>query len=55
MCEDVAIAFFDTLEKHCTTRETQDIAIHWAREGARMKYMFWDGINLHYEVGYPLQ
>ncbi len=43
------------LEKHCTTRETQDMALHWAREGARMKYLFWDGINLHYERGYRLQ
>lgn len=46
---------FDTLEKHCQTREQQEQAIHWAREGARMKYMFWEGINLHYEVGYRLQ
>ena len=43
------------LEKHCTTRETQDLALHWAREGARRKYLFWDGINLHYEMGYRLQ
>ena len=43
------------LEKHCTTRETRELALHWAREGARMKYMFWDGINLHYEMGYRLQ
>mgnify|MGYP001177307672 CR=1 FL=1 len=43
------------LEKHCTTRETQELALHWAREGARMKYLFWDGINLHYEMGYRLQ
>ena len=46
---------FDVLERHCTTRERKDLAIHWAREGARMKWMFWDGINLHYEVGYKLQ
>ena len=31
------------------------MALHYAAEGARLKYMFWDGINLHYEVGYRLQ
>ena len=46
---------FDMLEKHCTTQDTQELAIHWAREGARMKYLFWDGINIHYEMGYQLQ
>lgn len=46
---------FEKLAQHCSTRETQEMAIHWAREGARLKYMFWDGINLHYEVGYKLQ
>jgi len=45
----------DILAKYCQTREQQDMAIHWAGEGARMKWMFWDGINLHYEVGYKLQ
>ena len=34
------------LAKHCTTRELQDMAIHWAYEGARNKWLFWDGINL---------
>ena len=43
------------LAKHCTTKALQDMAIHWASEGARNKWMFWDGINLHYEVGYRLQ
>jgi len=46
---------FEILAKHCTTREQQELAIHWAGEGARMKYLFWDGINLHYEMGYRLQ
>ena len=46
---------FQMLERHCTTPEMQDLAVHWARDGARMKYFFWDGINLHYEVGYKLQ
>jgi hypothetical protein len=31
------------------------MAIHWAGEGARNKWMFWDGIYLHYEMGYKLQ
>ena len=46
---------FDALERHCTTQELKDLAIHWAREGARMKWLFWDGINLKYEMGYPPQ
>ena len=46
---------FEILVKHCDTREKQDMALHYAAEGARLKYMFWDGINLHYEVGYRLQ
>jgi len=46
---------FDMLEKHCTTTELKEMAIHWAGEGARLKYLFWDGINLNYEVGYKLQ
>lgn len=46
---------FEKLAQHCATREQQEMAIHWAAEGARLKYMFWDGINLHYEVGYRLQ
>ncbi len=45
----------EILAKHCDTREKQEMAIHWAREGARLKYMFWDGINIHYEMGYRLQ
>ena len=31
------------------------MALRYARDGARMKYLFWDGINLHYEIGYRLQ
>lgn len=45
----------DLLAKHCKTREQQEMAIHWAGEGARMKWLFWDGIYLHYEMGYRLQ
>lgn len=43
------------LVKHCNTRELQEMAIHWAGEGARNKWLFWDGINVHYEMGYKLQ
>ena len=43
------------LARHCDTREKQQMAIHWAREGARLKYLFWDGIHIHYEMGYRLQ
>ena len=46
---------FETLERHCTTRELQEEAIHWARESARMRWFYFDGIYLHYEQGYSLQ
>jgi pyrroloquinoline-quinone synthase len=45
----------DILAKYCQTRAQQDLAIYWAGEGARMKWLFWDGIYLHYEMGYKLQ
>jgi pyrroloquinoline-quinone synthase len=47
-------AAFDLLEKHCTTREQQDLALHWAAESARMRWFYFDGIHLHYELGYAL-
>jgi pyrroloquinoline-quinone synthase len=43
---------FSVLEKHCTTREMQEAAIHYARESARMRWFYFDGIYLHYEQGY---
>ena len=43
---------FAVLEKHCTTREMQEQAIHFARESARMRWFYFDGIYLHYEQGY---
>ncbi|MSP51281.1 MAG: hypothetical protein EXQ91_02635 [Alphaproteobacteria bacterium] len=46
---------FTILEQHCKTPAEKEMAIHYAGEGARMKWMFWDGINLHYELGYKLQ
>ena len=46
---------FELLERHCTTRALQDEAIHWARESARMRWFYFDGIYLHYELGYKLR
>ena len=46
---------FEALERHCTRREQQDEAIHFARESARMRWFYFDGIYLHYEQGYDLQ
>ena len=30
------------------------MAIHYARECARMRWFYFDGIYLHYELGYGL-
>ena len=46
---------FLALERHCTTRAAQEEAIHFARESARMRWFYFDGIYLHYEQGYALQ
>lgn len=46
---------FEALERHCTTRELQEEAIHYARESARRRWLYFDGIYLHYELGYYLQ
>lgn len=45
---------FEALVRHCTTREMQEAAIHYARESARMRWFYFDGIYLHYEQGYDL-
>lgn len=45
---------FEVLERHCTTREEQETCIHYAREGAAMRWFYFDGIYLHYEKGYAL-
>ena len=47
-------AGFEVLEKHCTTSELKDVAVHYARESAQMRWFYFDGIHLHYETGYPL-
>ena len=46
---------FDFLKRHCTTRELQELAIHYARESAKMRWFYFDGIYMHYELGYPLR
>ncbi len=46
---------FEILEKHCDTPVLKDEAIHYARESARMRWFYFDGIYLHYELGYALQ
>ena len=46
---------FESLERHCTTRELQEMAIHYARESARRRWFYFDGIYLHYELGYKLR
>ena len=46
---------FQALERHCVTRAQQEEAIHFARESARMRWFYFDGIYLHYEQGYRLQ
>lgn len=46
---------FDILDRYCTTPELEQMAIRYARESARMRWFFFDGIYLHYEMGYNLQ
>ena len=46
---------FDLLVKHCKSREQQAKCIHFARESAKMRWFHFDGIYLHYEMGYKLQ
>ena len=45
---------FELLEKHCTTRELQEMAIYYAGESAKRRWFYFDGIYLHYELGYNL-
>lgn len=45
---------FELLERHCKTRELKDMAVHYARESAQMRWFYFDGIFLHYEKGYAL-
>jgi pyrroloquinoline-quinone synthase len=52
--EDHGGRAFEALERHCTTRELKDFAIKWAYESARMRWLYFDGIYLHYEMNYKL-
>ena len=45
---------FDVLVKHCKSSEQKAACIHFARESARMRWFHFDGIYLHYEMGYSL-
>ncbi len=46
---------FELLEKHCTTPELREMAIEFARESAKRRWFYFDGIYLHYELGYSLR
>ena len=46
---------FKALIRHCRSREMQDMAIKFARESAHMRWLYFDGIYLHYEQGYDLK
>jgi pyrroloquinoline-quinone synthase len=52
--EDHGGRAFAALERHCTTKELKELAVHWAYESARMRWFYFDGIYLHYEMGYNL-
>jgi len=45
---------FEVLEKHCTTPELKELALYWAYESAKMRWFYFDGIFLHYEMNYLL-
>jgi pyrroloquinoline quinone (PQQ) biosynthesis protein C len=47
--------WFELLEQHCTTEELRQMAIYYARESAKMRWFYFDGIYLHYELGYSLR
>ena len=46
---------YDLIAKHCKSLEQQDLCVHFARESAKMRWFHFDGIYLHYEMGYELQ
>ena len=45
----------DILDQYAITPELQDMAVNYARESARMRWFFFDGIYIHYEMGYSLR
>jgi hypothetical protein len=46
---------FEMLERHCTTQDLREEALYYVRESARRRWFHFDGIYLHYELGYKLQ
>ena len=52
--EDHGGKIFELLEKHCNTSDLKEMAVHWARESARMRWFYFDGIFMHYEMNYTL-
>ncbi len=46
---------FEVLERHCTTEALKQEALYYVRESARRRWFYFDGIFLHYEMGYKLQ
>ena len=52
--EDHGGRAFAALQRHCTTPALRELALHWAYESARMRWLYFDGIYLHYEMGYNL-
>jgi pyrroloquinoline quinone (PQQ) biosynthesis protein C len=68
-CTDEQIAFFpthveadtqhggrayDLVEKYARTPEQRARAVLAAREGAEKRWLYVDGIYIHYQLGYPL-
>ena len=46
---------FEVLDRHCVTEEMKNAAIFYARESAKMRWFYFDGIYLHYQKEYLLQ
>ena len=46
---------YDLITKYCKSREQQDLCVHFVRESAKMRWFHFDGIYLHYEMGYKLK
>ena len=46
---------YDLITKYCNSREQQDLCDLFVRESAKMRWFHFDGIYLHYEMGYSLQ
>jgi pyrroloquinoline quinone (PQQ) biosynthesis protein C len=46
---------FDLVEKYAVTPEQQRRALLAAREGAEKRWLYIDGVYIHYVLGYPLK